>query len=152
MDYVAEARSLVDSLNAILLQLSDDIVRRRDELVVVEKRLSEKAQAIVDAGKNLDDIRAEAVQEKFRLKTEEVALENQIGIAKKQRDELTDTNARLKIDNVRLGDENKKFRAYEAQAMKVLDAKDESLKARSKEIAETEILLANRASFLPKKE
>lgn len=138
------------------------------ELRSIIKRFEEEYVAAVASAANARKAESralESVKEAENLlakRTEEVAasilaLDGELGTERAavaalraEKQNLLDKSAQLKVDNARLEDENMKYRVYETQANKVLDAKDESLKARAKEITETEILLANKASFLPK--
>lgn len=146
------AEEHLEELRRILENLESDRNSSIERLSAIQKQVTEadesfKALENCHAGK-----RAALEAEEKSLHEQIDKLKDQISVLRDEKQMLVNSNGTLKVDNSRLAEENDKYRRYEAQANKVLEAKDESLKARAKEITETEFLLANRVSFLPKKD
>jgi len=138
-------RSIVDRFREEYEDAVSSTLKAREEL----ERASQDLKGLEAA---LETRKTEVAATILTLDEELDKTRDAVKIATVEKRELLENNATLKIENARLDEENRKYRTYETQANKVLHAKDESLKARAKEITETEILLANKASFLPKTE
>lgn len=146
------AEELIVELRNIIKRFEEEYQDAVDKTVKARKETDSANESLKAANDLLEKRKTEVATEITWLDLELATERDVLKAARLEKAELLDGNATLKIDNARLDEENRKFREYEAQAHKVLDAKDESLKARAIEITETEILLANRSSFLPKKD
>lgn len=142
-EHLEALRSVIDRFKEEYEDAVASTLKSREELELTTKEL-EKLNI------TLKEREAEVAKAIITLDTDLKTKEDAVKAVAGEEQRLLNENATLKIENARLDDENRKYRAYEAQASKVLNAKDESLKARAKEITETELLLANKASFLPK--
>lgn len=144
-EHIKAARNALTDLEREIQETVDrvQVVKGKHGAAVVDLESAEIAysERIIEINRDIDE--GESKLEKAKQAT----IEQESILT-----EVTDKNATLKIENTRLEEANKEFKEYEGKANKSLNARDESLIARTKAIEAQEILLANRGSFIPKKD
>lgn len=149
MDYVVEAKSHIDSLNAVFLQVSDSIAKRRDELVVIENDILEKKRLADTAYRLLEKTKEEVAKEQAYLENDIKSLRSRKQDLETEVSSLTSKVGELKIKNANLGTENTKFKSYEEKAWKSLRAKEQSLIEREAALIQKESLRPGHKTLLP---
>jgi hypothetical protein len=149
MDYVAEAKSHVDSLNGLAIQISEEIVKRRDELVAISQDVLAQREIADASHRSLEESKALVAEEQINLSKavkalalEKQKLETDVGL-------LASRVGKLKVKSAELDAENAKFKAYEEKAWKSLTAKEQSLMEREATIVQKENLRPGRKTLLP---
>ena len=149
MDYVAEAKSHVDSLNGLVVQISEEIMKRRDELVDISQDVFTQREVADASRRSLEESKALVTEEQVNLikAVKALALEKQ----KLETDVslLASRVGKLKVKSAELDAENAKFKAYEEKAWKSLHAKEQSLMEREAIIVQKENLRPGHKTLLP---
>jgi len=121
-----------------------------------EVELEKVQNDITKAQEAHDSLVKQLAEEKKHLQSEKLILEDGVKPLRAEvlrlRDEINEgvaTKSQLKVENARLHTKNTEFRAYEAQAMKILKAKETSLIERENSIRQQESLRPQNTGILP---